>query len=621
MCGLCGIFELTPQTPALKLLERMNQALQHRGPNDEGIYLDGPIGLGHRRLAILDLSVAGHQPMSSTDQNYWIVYNGEVYNYLELRTDLQQLGYKFRSESDTEVILAAYQAYGIDCLNKFNGMWSFAIWDQQRQELFCSRDRFGIKPFYYYSNSERFIFASEIKALLQHPQVPRSIDDSVCYRFLAFGQSNVGEESFFADIRQLEAGHCLIVNRDGIQKKCYWDLQETSAPFSLTPKLAIQEFKRLFVDSVHLRMRSDVPIGTCLSGGLDSSSIVCVANQLSQKSPEYLYQQETFSSCFDSKIFDERPFIDSVIEHTGAKRNYLFPEPQTFLHEVESLVSTQNEPFSSLSIFAQWSVMKKVKERGITVLLDGQGADELLAGYGHDGLFWNELLQDNQWIDLKSEIRASFSKYGVKTTLRRFGRMLASQQINSWNKIKIKNNSFISKDFQNSFFQKFYQEKKATIFQKQLKNELYHELKYGLMPLLRYEDRNSMAFSLESRLPFLDYRLVEFSFSLPDTLIIQNGWSKWILRQAMAGILPEKIRWRQDKMGFVTPQDIWFKEELAPFIHEVLHDPNFQQRSYWNSKKIIESYQMYLKNNDPTIKIWLWRFISTELWLKWIKTA
>lgn len=617
MCGICGIFEFIEPSPHTQhILAKMNKTLIHRGPNDTGIYIDGPIALGHRRLSILDLSPAGHQPMASHDQNFWIVYNGEIYNYRELKSELETLGYHFKTGTDTEVILAAYQAYGPDCLKKFNGMWAFAIWDQHKQILFCSRDRFGIKPFYYFHHSDCFVFASEIKALLQHPASKKNIDSFVSYRFLSMGQSNIGSESFFSDIRQLKPGHYLMINQNNVEEYCYWDLEPEFSDAPLSLQSAQEQLQTLFIDSVHLQMRSDVAIGTCLSGGIDSSAIVCIAHQLSQKYPNSMYQQATFSSCFEDKRFDEREFIELVIKQTKANKNYVFPEPEQFLEDLTQLVYTQDEPFSSLSIFAQWCVMKKAKEQGISVLLDGQGADELLAGYGYDSIYWSELLnQKNDWQLLPQEIRASLNKYGINTTIYRLGSTLFPPSFKEWKK-RSETKKFISDEINQKYNKyKFFKEKKQK-FKQKLKNELYNEIKNRLPSLLRYEDRNSMAFSLESRVPFLDHRLVEFIFSLPDKYIIHEGWSKWIFRKAMQGIIPENIRWRKDKMGFVTPQTEWYKHELFPFINEILNDQQFQQRPYWNGKTILKSYQKYLRYGDPTITSFLWRCISMELWLR-----
>lgn len=574
------------------------------------------MALGHRRLSILDLSEAGHQPMASTDGRLWIVFNGEIYNYRELRAELKSQGFSFQTETDTEVILAAYQYYGTDCLQHFNGMWAFALWDQRLQRLFCSRDRLGIKPFYFHHNAQRFIFASEIKSILQHPDVCNRLDEAVAYRFLAFGQTNLGQTSFFADIQQLEAGHFLLVEPQGLKKKAYWRLSgeiDTQIAFDE----ATSRFKKLFQDSIRLRLRSDVPIGTCLSGGLDSSSIVCMAHDLRQADQQILYDQQTFSSCFEEPRFDERPFIDAVIAQTQAQTSFVFPDPSTLLADLQALVVAQDEPFGSLSIFAQWCVMRQARQKEVKVLLDGQGADELLAGYGHDSLFWAELLRNQSFSLLIPEIQASWRKYGPKMTLRRFGRMIFPKQVADWEKSS-QRMPFLQADFQARFHSQVTDDLQH-IYASLLKHELYGLLDLNLSSLLRYEDRNSMAFSLEARVPFLDYRLVELVFSLPDHFLIQHGWSKWLLRQAMAGVLPEKVRWRQDKMGFVTPQQIWFRKGLMPLIEEILNEPHFAQSAYWDGPAIQRAYRRFLQGQEQGLAKLLWRFISFELWQRWVQ--
>ncbi len=616
MCGIAGIFHFDGQEPDVALLKAMTDAIQHRGPDDEGLYLHAPIGLGHRRLSILDLSPAGHQPMRNTRGDLWIIFNGEIYNYIELRLELISLGYEFHTDTDTEVILNAYEHYGTACLNKFNGMWAFALWDSRKRALFCSRDRFGVKPFYYFANRQFMAFASEPKALLKHPSIPNTPSESAIYTFLYTGISNQAEYSFFKDIRQLPPGHFLWIQDANIQAHPYWDLIAESQNWQ-TPKADIAErFRTLFEDSVRLRMRSDVPIGTCLSGGLDSSSIVCTAKNIIQKQPNSHYLQETFSSCFDNPTYDERPFIEAVLEKTGARANFLFPSAQELEQNLNALVYTQDEPFGGLSIFAQWCVMKKVQERGVKVLLDGQGSDEMLAGYGYDSIFWSELFYSGQFLALNSEIIAQIQS-NPAVIPRRLARIMFPNGMPWKARHSIEFKQLISPEFEANWQAEMqipqYQKYPS---QQQLKNTCFNLMYRSLLPILRYEDRNSMAFSIEARVPFLDYRLVSFVFSLPSEQMIHKGWSKWALREAMAGILPEKIRWRRDKMGFVTPQELWLKAELAPMIRTILNEPTFLNRPFWNGRRIRDTYEKWLEGKDKKLHHYLWYFISTELWLR-----
>ena len=594
----------------------MNQRLKHRGPDDSGFFISENLGLVHRRLSILDLSSAGHQPMHSQDGRYTVTYNGEVYNYLELKQELIEQGYCFKTETDTEVILAAYLIYGIECLKKFNGMWAIAIWDEKEKVLFCARDRFGIKPFYYSVGHDFFAFASEIKSLLVLPEISREVNQRACYRFLRFGEVYFEEQTFFSEICSLPPAHFMRISPDGVVKEQYWSLPSDIQSSDIPMNDSIQIFKDLLTDSVRLRLRSDVPVGSCLSGGLDSSSIVALMHGL-LKETESTAPVHVFSACYVDKRFDERDFIQQLLNQYSLQEHYLFPEPQVLEQDLPALVQMQDEPFGSLSIFAQWCVMRKASESGIKVLLDGQGSDEMLAGYGYDSFFWAELLRKGHFRTLFSEWKSVAGSTDIASFTRRLMRMLAPELATSW----LGRKSVASNLFQSDFIDAWHQSdglKSGSYSGGVLRQELKQEFQTRLPALLRYEDRNSMAFSLESRVPFLDHRLVEFAFSLPDEALIHQGWSKWILRQSMQGILPESIQWRKDKMGFVTPQELWFKQELRPFIMELLLSSDFQSRSYWHNRSILEAYEAYVENNNPMILPWLWRILSLELWLKWV---
>ena len=381
-------------------LTSMTDALAHRGPDGEGYVLlslrgeDKPItstgplsdsigmgpkgyavGLGHRRLAILDLSSLGHQPMVSQNGRNWITYNGEIYNYLEIRSELQSKGYTFRSASDTEVLLTAYQEWGEECLSRLNGMFAFALWDMDRRCLICARDRFGEKPFYFWRSEGTFAFASEIKGLL--PVLKQVQPNQLAvHEYLEKGSLDDGVDTFFENIFQLLPGHFLKIKDDHITDDTYWALPDTSVELP-SPAVPVEAFQEVLFDAVRIRLRSDVPVGSCLSGGLDSSSIVCVVQKDRGQGEPF----HTFSSCFDNPTYDERPYIQSVVERTGVRAHFVFPDPEELHAHVTSLIRAQEEPFGSTSIFAQWNVMGLAKQQGGKVLLDGQGADELLGGY------------------------------------------------------------------------------------------------------------------------------------------------------------------------------------------------------------------------------------------------
>ena len=376
MCGIVGFISRTGRyridTPTMV---RMRDSMIHRGPDDAGLQIfdESCVALGHRRLSILDLSAAGHQPMSYHER-YWITYNGEVYNYQEIRKELESKGYTFRSETDTEVILAAYVEWGAGCLSRFNGMWAFAIWDAQEKILFCSRDRFGIKPFYYYDDGERFIFASEIRAILASGDVAIEHDRGAIAEYLKTGIVDGIEQTFFHDIKRLKPGRYLKINRTSTQQHVYWQLSSIIPKDTFTEQ-DIEQFRDLFHDSVRLRMISDVPLGTCLSGGLDSSSIFSVATRLSGR------PLNTFSAFFDEgSEYDEREFFECVADKYNAHQHIVNPKGDSLFDLLPKIFWHLEEPSKALGVFPQWHVME-LANKEVTVLLDGQGGDEVLGGY------------------------------------------------------------------------------------------------------------------------------------------------------------------------------------------------------------------------------------------------
>lgn len=622
MCSIAGIINFK-QKISEDLLKRMNFIQKHRGPDDQGYFIDTNVGLAHNRLSIIDLSPLGHQPMSNEDGTIWLVYNGEVYNYLELIPELKSKGHIFKSKSDTEAIIHAYEEYGIDCLQKLNGMFAFAIWDIRKKQLFCARDRFGIKPFYYYHKDNYLIFASEIKAILEDNEIDRSANSKVIYNFLEHGLLDYSNETSFCNIMQLPQAHCLILQQDNFSIRKYWDIDAQNELNGECDKFYSEKFYELFEDSVKIHLRSDVPIGTCLSGGLDSSSIVCVANDLlfPDDAQNVGERQKTFSSCFDDLRFDERKYINKVLEKTGAEANFVFPTPKGLIENIEKLIFHQDEPFNSASIFAQWNVMKLSKEKNVIVLLDGQGSDELLAGYPpYFSANFEELARKMAFFGLLKE-RALYAQSHGYSVLKSLLFAIAGS-IYQFFKNPDKNDmiSFPSSlpdalsNNNNNPLGNLY---KPEYFKDILKNRLYFDCVrgYRLSPLLRYEDRNSMAFSLESRVPFLDYRLVEYIFSLPDKCRIYNGWTKAVLRNTMKDVLPEEIRMRKDKMGFVTPQDVWMKNDLKSWIDDIFNSNSFKERPYFNFDIVLKYWHLYC-NGKADIGSIIWRWLIVELWLR-----
>jgi len=633
MCGICGIFNFDANPFAVKSICSMNDAQIHRGPDDEGYLfvntseqqirsvkhacelkanynaVNPNLVLAHRRLSVIDLSEKGHQPMSNDNGTLWITYNGEVYNYIEMRKELESLGYQFRSSTDTEVILKAYEAWDIDCLTRFNGMWAFTIWDERKKRLFCARDRFGIKPFHYFSDNKKFIFASEIQAMLASGMVNREIDDESIYNFLVFNLlPNVGR-TFFKCIKQLEPGHYLVLNYDNsLEIKRWWYWKEDKDYKSCETG---ERFKSIFEDAVKIRMRSDVPLGSCLSGGLDSSAIVCMMNCLN--GTERSKAVEAFTAVYGADpLCDEHEYSRCVVEYTNAKEHLVFPKAEELLAEVDDLVRIQGEPFQGLSVYAQYCVMRKVRDCGVTVILDGQGGDELFWGYNRYYAFYYKYLLGKlrfytAWKEFLSA-KAIKTDMSVKNLIAAFFYFGYPSIRYMRNRIRAKN--YLAADFYNRRYRQFFE---AHVNPASAKEYQWSEIHVNPLPhLLRYEDRNSMAFSVEARLPFLDYRLVNFALSLQPEDMIKDGRTKMPIRAGMADIFPEKIRQRQTKLGFSVPDKKWCVA-LKPLFREAFSG-QIKSNEYIDPTKLLKAIE-----TDNIDSVLAWRFLNVELFLKNIK--
>ena len=657
MCGIFGVWNTQKRPLELQAMLNSVHSIRHRGPDDEGFLLldtqtkdavpcsgndtATQLGLGriedcyqprfdlffgYRRLSILDLSPAGHQPMTNADGSLWIVFNGEIYNYIELRSELQSMGYVFHSQSDTEVIINAYHAWGVDCLNRFNGMWGFAIYDKRSNRLFCARDRFGIKPFYYYHNGDSFRFASEIKALLAHTDIPRIPNDAIIYDYLAYGILDHTDETFYQGIKQLPAAHYMILEGGNLSIKRYWDIDPNNKFDIGSDEKAMQEYSRrffeLFEDAVRIHLRSDVPVGSCLSGGLDSTSIVAMTNRLlltvGNIDPAVIGErQKTFSSCFDDARFDERQYIETVVAATSAESNYIFPSPANLMEELPKLMRHQDEPFGSTSMYAQWCVMKLAGQHGMRVLLDGQGSDEMLAGYTpFFDTYWASLAASGSLGRMMNEWNAHRELRGVSTSFLLQHTLFALAPRPIQRRVRFNRGArVLNRDFSKQYQHRFYDS--SDRHSRSLMNErLYMFTTQTSLPaLLRYEDRSSMAHSIESRVPFLDYRLVEYVFSLPDHQKINKGYTKAVLRNALGDLIPKNINKRTDKMGFVTPEHVWFADELKGWADEIIHSPSFKSRKYFDHSRVVETAGEY-RSQKRDIGFSLWRWINLELWLR-----
>jgi len=602
MCGICGIVNFNFKAVELKKLKQMMASIKHRGPDDEGLYIDKNIGLGNVRLSILDLSSAGHQPMFSHDRRYCLVYNGEVYNYLELREELQEK-YLFHTRTDTEVVLNAFIEWGPECLPRFNGMFAFAIYDSQNRELFIARDRFGIKPFYYYLEDEIFVFASEERALFPFIENKKP-DKKAIYEYLLFNRTDQGEYTFFEGVRKLPHGTNAVIKGNRIEIKEWYHLKESLKPSFKNP----EELYEVFKDSVGLRLRSDVPVGVCLSGGLDSSSIVSVLLKEFNKS-----DLNTFSAIYDKN--DKEDESSYIAEYNQDLKNMFFSRPtaDTLFKDLTRFIQCHSEPVATLGPYAQFKVLELAKQH-VKVTLDGQGADEQFAGYHYFfGGYFKQLLKTLQWGRLFSEIFAYSIKYRSLYAFKYFVLYLIPGFLKTpFSKVA---HNYITTDFYN-------EGKKISDIKDQLYNpsslneSLLQHFEYKLEHLLKWEDHNSMTHSLESRVPFLDHRLVERTLTFPAEKIIHKATTKYILRESMSGILPERIRNRQDKIGFATPWDNWFRTPtFQERIFDILHSSEFSKRGILNSRKCLKDYQRHL-SGEINIAKEIWKWINMELWFR-----
>lgn len=664
MCGIAGI--VSNVEFEFGLISRMTNPIRHRGPDDEGFVLfrdisvqpivcggadtptstyggafdyspDGPIGsvlatpvtlaFGHRRLSIVDLSPLGHQPMSYGNGRYWITYNGEIYNHLELRAELEVLGHSFSSNSDTEVLLASYAQWGAGCLPRLNGMWAFAILDRLESTLFIARDRFGVKPLYYWVSSEGlFSFASEIKQFEALPGWRARLNAQRTYDFLVFGLTDHTHETMFHGLFQLKPGHCMSINlqrvggvvpNQPIASQSWYVLQST--PFAGTFSDACEKFRQTFMDSVKLRLRADVAVGSCLSGGLDSSSIVCVMNELLAQH-DVNANQKTFSACSDVELYNERKWIDIVVDKTGVDAHYIYPSLDKLFTEAEQIVWHQDEPFGSTSIYAQWNVFRMAAGEGVKVMLDGQGADEYLAGYhGFFGARLADLLKALRWIELLREALAMrrIHSYSLSTLLQFLANHILPHGVADVLKQKIghihSTPAWLNLNVlhANPIDPKYI----SGAREGSLHKLSISQLSSSIQMLLHWEDRNSMAYSIESRVPFLDYRLVELVLGFPDEFKLSRGVTKRVLRKAMEGVLPVSIANRMDKLGFVTPEEVWMRkgatEEWRAKVNEAI-----DRTSSIIDRQAFNKYLDSIISGTEKFNFTPWRVISLGQWMK-----
>lgn len=607
MCGICGIIYKNDEPVNQQIIRNMMKRIKHRGPNDDGVFSFKNIHLGFVRLSIIDLSIAGHQPMISNDGNSIIVFNGEIFNYIELREELILLGYTFKTKTDTEVLLYSYIHWGEKCLHKLNGMWAFAIYNKQKHSLFISRDRYGIKPLYFWEDSEKYVFASEIPAITEVAIGALGINHQMVFDYLAFNRTDHTKETFFRGIFKVGHGECIIYENKNIIQKKWYDLRKAIDNSFINAN----EYLECLTSSISLRLRSDVPIGVCLSGGVDSSSIVSIISQKLDKS-----NLNTFSAVYgEGKKGDETKYIQ-LFKNSLPNMHFIFLESEMLFNNLDDFIKAHAEPVFTTSQYAQYKIMEYAKNF-VTVTLDGQGADEQLGGYEYfysynlKGLLNNRKLF-RYLMELYYYLVKNYSHYGLYA-IKYFVFLMLPEYL----KIKSRTSSigFINPEFENQY--NLTNQVTGTLYSSSnLHDALLNHFEYKLEHLLKWEDNNSMRFSIEARVPFLDHRLVEQTLALPSNMLIHNGETKYILREALKGILPETIRIRRDKIGFETPEDEWFRSDrFKNLIQTILNEGQLLKYNFIDVERSRNLYAQHLARKINISKI-IWKWINIEKWIQ-----
>lgn len=606
MCGIAGIYAVN-QTDLNKNRSRcvsMLESMTARGPDNRGVHSHGTVVFGHNRLSIIDLDKRSSQPFEYGPVS--LTFNGEIYNYKELKAELKSKGYIFTTESDTEVICASYLEWGRNCVNRFNGMWAFALLNKSDQTLFCSRDRFGIKPFYFIWDENQFIFASEVKALKRDESFDNELNEGHILRYLQLGWLTFKDQTFFEKIRSIRPGHNLNIKDGRLKVERYWDIKHDDSKKEI--EVHKNEWRELLIDAVRIHMRSDVPVGGCLSGGLDSSALCGIISTLFPKT-----KLKTFTAYYEN-VADERPFVKSLCnQYEGIEPYFIEPNEDDILQYFEDFFENLDFPPAGSSPFSQYQVMKLAKENGVKVVIDGQGADEILGGYNHS---------------LYRRSAGFFQKWKISQGLAEINNFIEMGRGSASQKIPLIQKSLLASILsENQLYRLEYKRHfpflgkidlgrpdlhQPSKIGSRLNQFLYQLTSETLLPtLLHYEDRNSMCFSIESRVPFLDYRLVEKSFDLPDELKWSDGWNKVLLRNGFKDIIPSTIYNRTDKMGFVTPgEEKWLRGPMAPLLNKAKSlDLPFLSKSKIN--KVISEYE----SGDNSKAKLVWRLAMLHKWV------
>jgi asparagine synthase (glutamine-hydrolysing) len=598
MCGISGIIDKSFKIIGKNEIKKMNDLIIHRGPDDEGYFEGDHFSFGHRRLSIIDVSFDGHQPMTY-DGKYTIIYNGEVYNYIEIKEELLKKGYVFHTKSDTEVILASYDRWGFDCVKRFNGMWAFAIFDKEKKIIFCSRDRFGVKPFYYMEVNGKFIFGSEIKQLLAFlPE--RYVNKKILMDYMILGYEDHTNETFFENIFKLDQSHNLIydltTHQYHIQR--YYEIKLDETLNKADEIYSVNAYRDTLMDGIKLRLRSDVKVGTCLSGGLDSSSVASIASRFYESDEKFLAIHAKSSELRS----DESEFAIAVSNYSHLDLNITEPSKNDFLQNIEEVIYAQEEPFGSPSIFMQYFVMKKAKELNCKVLLDGQGGDETLLGYER---FYPAFFKGQKFLTKINTLLAASknSKLSIKDLIQYYV-YFTNAKIRLL-RLKIKN-SFVRKKYFN-LVSKLLLESHTRSYLDILTMQINELICMPLPSLLRYADKNSMRHSVEVRLPFIDFQTLEAALSINNQYKIKDGWTKYILRKAVEkdNILPNEIVWRKNKLGFDAPESTWM-DSLNDQLPKVLYNSKILS-------EIINTKKINLNNLDNRQK---WKLFNIAKWEK-----
>lgn len=619
MCGINGILYLNgcdsekPEQFHFVSVRKMNEAISHRGPDGEGIFIEYPIALGHRRLSIIDLSENGNQPMFNEDRSLVMVYNGEIYNYKELIPGLKAKGHRFSSNTDSEVILHAYEEYGISCVNLFNGMWAFAIYDLRKKVLFASRDRFGVKPFFYCLNEDRFIFSSEAKGIVSITGTDTA-DRAKVFNYLAYGYRLNDGSSFFHNIRELLPAHNLLVKEGRVMTERYWNFPDIPE----SPAGDRQNVRDLIFDSVALRYRSDVPVSILLSGGIDSGIIASVTNELIGSGMISNFSVSSYSAVFPGFEHDESKLIRELLDScSNIRGHFVNPDAAHLAEAFPEFAYGMGEPVFSATGFAHYLTMKEIAKKGVKVVLNGQGADEAWCGYGRyiAGYFLLDIL-NSKASEFTPQFRAASEKLGLTP------KFLALQIFKAMISRKA------ASRFRSKYSERIYEclspelvAEGAGQFENPLESDksgrLDSYLKYnicyqGFNQILHYEDHSSMQSSVEMRSPFVDYRIMELAFSIPFRKRFYDGITKKILRESFRGMLPVSIANNHKKTGFMTPFSEWRKKgPLQELMNDILNSGEFRARSIYKSSALpLDAGKL------PSEEFPLWRLINLEYWIR-----